>query len=161
MPDHDESDPLHQRTSRRRLLGYVVAWLVAAGLAVTVGLVAVTSVGASIRGRGPLGNEAIRNAELAGDDGTGVATPDPGVQVVRREIDEEYGTFVVECRGTTATGVETRTSDGWQVVSFDSGPDDDVDAVFVSGQRSIEVEVFCNRGTPTVSEIERKTLPQG
>ncbi len=44
-------------------------------------------------------------------------------------------------------------------MSYETGPDDDVDAIFTSGARSIEVEVFCNAGVPTVAEIERKTLP--
>jgi hypothetical protein len=139
----------------RRLLGYALAWLVAAGLAITVGLLAVTTVGASIRGRGPLGNEAIRTAEL-NDDGR----IDPDAPVRRASIDEDYGSFVVQCQGTIASGIDTATIDGWRVVSFETGPDDDVDAIFVNGKRSIEVEVFCNRGEPTVAELERKTLPE-
>jgi len=66
----------------------------------------------------------------------------------------------VQCQGTIASGIETITTDGWRVVSFETGPDDDVDAVFVKGKRSIEVEVFCNRGVPTVAGFERKTLPE-
>lgn len=140
----------------RRTLGYALAWLIAATLAVTLGLVAVTSVGASIRGRGPLGNEAIRTAEL-NDDGV----PDPDAPVERRDIEQEFGTFVVECQGTVASGIDIDTAADWRVISFESGPDDDVDAIFVSGERSIEVEVFCNRGVPTVAEVERKTLAEG
>ena len=45
------------------------------------------------------------------------------------------------------------------MVSFESGPDDDVDAVFGNGRRSFDLEVFCNRGEPTVAEIEENTLP--
>ena len=47
---------------------------------------------------------------------------------------------------------------GWRVISFERGPDDDVDAVFASGRRSVELEVFCNRGEPTLAELETKTL---
>ena len=50
-------------------------------------------------------------------------------------------------------------SDGWRIVSYERGPDDDVDAVFSSRGRSVEVEVFCNQGEPTVSDLERNTLP--
>ena len=41
---------------RPRLLGYVAVWVLAATAAVTVGVLAVSSVGASVRDRGPLGN---------------------------------------------------------------------------------------------------------
>ena len=44
-------------------------------------------------------------------------------------------------------------------MSFEPGPDDDVDAVFANAGRSVELEVFCNRGTPTLAEIERHDLP--
>ena len=44
------------------------------------------------------------------------------------------------------------------MVSFEPGPDDDVDAVFAQARRSVEIEVFCNRGVPTVAEIERNEL---
>ena len=39
------------------------------------------------------------------------------------------------------------------------GPDDDVDAVFSNGRRSFDLEVFSDRGEPTVAEIEENTLP--
>ena len=44
-------------------------------------------------------------------------------------------------------------------MSFERGPDDDVDAVFANAGRSIDLEVFCNRGRPTVAEIEFNELP--
>ena len=50
---------------------------------------------------------------------------------------------------------------GWRIVSYETGPDDDVDAVFAKAAESIEIEVFCNRGIPTVADLERKTLPEG
>ena len=144
----------------RRTAGYVLGWCLAALLAVVVGLVAVTSVGASIRGRGPLGdNEAIRQAELNQE---AAPSPDPEAEPRREEITEEFGGFLVECRGVAAYGVEARpdTAAGWRVVSFERGPDDDVDAVFANRGRSIDVEVFCNGGVPTVAEIERHELPE-
>ena len=142
--------------SRRgvRVLTYGAGWVLAAALAITVGLVAVTSVGASMRGRGPLGNEAIRTAELNDD-----ASPDPDDPVVRRSVDDDYGSFVVQCQGTLASGIDATAKDGWRTISIEPGPDDDVEAVFARGDRSIEVEVFCNRGEPTVAETERKVLP--
>ncbi len=80
---------------------------------------------------------------------------------MRAAITEEFGVFVVECRGVVAYGIAVRpdTAAGWRVVSFERGPDDDVDAVFARQRESIEIEVFCNRGRPTVAELERNTLP--
>ena len=79
---------------------------------------------------------------------------------VRRDITEEFGVLVVECRGVYAYGIEAQpdTAAGWDVVSFERGPDDDVDAVFVRASSSIDIEVFCNRGEPTVAELERHEL---
>ena len=74
-------------------------------------------------------------------------------------IEDDFGTFVVECRGVVAYGIETRTRDGWRTVSYEPGPDDDVDAVFAKQGRSIEIEVYCNQGRPTLGDRESKTLP--
>ena len=136
-----------------------VGWLLAAAASVTVGVVVMNQLGASNRDRGPIGdNELIRQAELT----EGSATPDPDAEAVRRSIDEEFGSFVVECRGVYAYGVEALPDEsaGWRIVSFEHGPDDDVDAVFAQQRRSIDIEVFCNRGEPTVADIERNELPE-
>jgi predicted outer membrane lipoprotein len=143
----------------RRTLAWTLGWLLAAAFSVAVGAVVVTQLGASNRDRGPIGdNELIRQAELT----EGSATPDPDAEVVRRSIDEEFGSFVVECRGIYAYGVEVvpDRAAGWRVVSFERGPDDDVDAVFAQARRSIDIEVFCNRGEPTVAELERNELSE-
>lgn len=140
----------------RRTLGYVSGWLVAAALAVVVGVLAVSSLGASIRDRGPVVTEAIRTAQLEEE---GQLQPAPEDEAVREEISDEFGVFVVECRGVVAYGVDVAPAPGWRSGGFDPGPDDDVDAIFTQRERSIEIEVFCNRGRPTVAEIERKSLP--
>jgi hypothetical protein len=154
VPDHGVvTDPAG---GRRRLVGYAVAWSVAASVAVTVGVVSVTTMGDTIRDRGPLGNEVARLAELE----EGEARPDPGDPRVTQRIEGEYGSFVVACQGAVALGVAADGAAGWRVVSYEPGPDDDVDAVFSNRRRSVELEVFCNRGQPTLAEIERKTLPE-
>jgi hypothetical protein len=148
-----------RQPSNRRALAWALGWLLAATASVAVGVVVVDQLGASNRDRGPIGdNELIRQAELT----EGSATPDPDAEVVRRSIDEEFGSFVVECRGVYAYGVEALPDEaaGWRVVSFERGPDDDVDAVFAQERRSIDLEVFCNRGEPTLAEIERNELPE-
>jgi len=144
----------------RRALAWVLAWLLAAALAVTVGVLAVSSLGASIRDRGPIGdNQLIRQADV--DEG-GAGVDDTGADPTQRTFSDEYGSFVVECRGVYASGVSTDpdTAAGWQVVTFERGPDDDVDAVFVNGDVSIDVEVFCDRGQPTIAEVERHVLDE-
>jgi hypothetical protein len=140
-----------------RRAGVVLAWLVAASLAVAVGVVAVTQVGASIRDRGPIVTEAVRNAQV---DAEGQLTPDPTATPVRKTITDDFGTFVVECRDAVAYGVRVEPAAGWRTVSYDRGPDDDVDAVLARQAESIEIEVFCVRGEPAVGEIERNTLPE-
>ncbi len=140
----------------QRKTGYAVAWVLATVLAIVVGVWAVSTVGAQVTGRGPLGNEVIRTAQLEGS-----TTPDPDDESVTRAIEGEWGAFVVRCQGPIAFGDEVRPARdaGWRVVSFEQGPDDDVDAVFSNAGRSFDLEVFCNRGKPTVAEIEENTLP--
>lgn len=141
-----------------RTLAWVLGWVAAAALSVVVGVTVISQLGASNRDRGPIGdNELIRQAQLT----EGPTTPDPEADVVRREFAEEFGVFVVECRGAHAFGVDVRpdTANGWRTVSFERGPDDDVEAVFARSDQSIEVEVFCNRGEPTIAELERNELP--
>lgn len=142
----------------RRQIGYAAAWLAAVIVAVAVGMVAVSTVGATIRGRGPLGNEVIRADELE----TRTLTPDANSPRIRDVVEGEYGSFTVECQGVVAYGVEIEaaTADGWRVISYEQGPDDDVDAVFSNANRSVDLEVFCNRGKPTVAEVEVNTLPE-
>ena len=150
----------NERVSRRsgwaRPLGLVAVWIAVAALAVTVGVLTVTRVGDTLRDRGPLGNEAARN-----DLQEGRARPDPALDLVERTFAEEFGEIDVACQGAFARGLDARPAAGWRTVSFETGPDDDVDAVFAKQVRSIEIEVFCNRGEPTVSEIEQNTLPDG
>lgn len=136
-----------------------MAWIAAAAVLITVGVITVSSVGASIRGRGPLGNEVIRNAEIS--EGSVQPSDLPSdVPRVEQRITKEFGTFVVACEGVYAFGVKALpdTANGWRTVSFEPGPDDDVDAVFSNGNRSIEIEVFCNRGRPTISDLEFNSL---
>lgn len=141
-----------------RTLGYVAAWVLAASLAVTVGLVAVTSVGASVRDRGPLTGEAQAVRDVRGQDDVTI-TPDPRAARSSRSFDGDWGSFDVTCQGATALGDGARGATGWRVVSYEEGPDDDVDAVFASGVRSVELEVYCNAGRPTLADLEDKTLP--
>jgi len=124
-------------------------------MAITIGMVAVSSVGASVRDRGPLGNEVRRSAEQI--EGRGV--PEPGATRIGRTVHGVFGRFEVECRGVVAYGLSTTNQNGWRTVSYEPGPDDDVDVVFARGSRSIELEVYCNQGRPTVAEREYHTLP--
>lgn len=129
-------------------------WIAVAVVAVTVGVLAVTRVGAALSDRGPIGIVADRGTVQDGP-----ATPDPEATVVQRTFVEEFGEIDVSCQGAFASGVDARPAPGWRTVSFETAADEDIDAVFAEGERSIEIEVFCNRGEPTISEIERNTLP--
>lgn len=135
---------------------YALAWVVAAVVATGLGVLGVAWTVDRVQIRGPIGDhEAIRSAEL----GTASPSPDSGQARVDEEITGEWGTFVVGCRGVYAYGVDTRPAPGWTVISVEPGPDDDVDAVFANEETSVDIEVFCNRGSPTVAEIERHERP--
>lgn len=139
-----------------RRAGYALLWVLAAALAVAVGLVAVSTVGAGIRGRGPLG-PAVQPYE-ADTTPTPVDTSAPGQS---RTIRDFWGSFEVVCHGSYATGIRAVPAQGWRVVSYEAGPDDDVDAVFSRAAKSVDLEVYCNRGVPTVGDVEVNTLPDG
>lgn len=134
-------------------MGLVAVWIAVAAVAVTIGVLAVTRVGATLSDRGPIGN--VDRSTLQ----AGRGTPDPEASVVQRTFAEEFGEIDVSCQGAFASGVDARPATGWRTVSFETAPDEDIDAVFAKGDRSIEIEVFCNRGEPTISEVEQNTLP--
>ena len=130
-------------------------WTATTAVAVLVGVLAVTVVGATIRDRGPVGDEVASDLSAAPS-----SVPSPSGPTVREAVEGEWGAFDVECRDTWAYGVGVRPDEGagWRVVSWEKGPDDDVDAVFSNGRSSVDLEVFCNRGQPTLAEVERNTL---
>ena len=131
-------------------------WVVAVVVATAVGLAAVNLVGASVRGRGPLGDEVDRQADIGSR-----VQQDPDAPTVRRTFGGVFGRFETACQGALALGErpEPNRTAGWRLVSYEPGPDDDVDVVFRNKVRSIELEVFCNRGRPTLAEVERNRLP--
>lgn len=137
---------------------YAVIWTVAVVGAVAVGLAAINIVGDSVRGRGPLGSEF--DAADAGERWAQRPRPDPEAEVRSRDITGDFGTFVVACQGAYAIGVDARATGtgSWDVVRFEPGPDDDVDAVFSDRTHLVSIEVYCNGGRPTVAEIERSQL---
>lgn len=130
-------------------------WIAVAAAAVSIGVIAVTQLGAALTERGPLGNQTARS-----DLREGSASPNPDAPLVTRTFTEEFGEVDVACQGAYARGLEARPDEanGWRTISFETGPDDDIDAVFAQRDRSIEIEVFCNLGQPTISEVERSTL---
>lgn len=142
---------------RRRTL-LVSLWAATTVVAVLAGVFAVSTVGATIRDRGPVGEEVAQ--ETAVDPAQATSAPSPDGPAVGDAITGEWGAFDVECRDTWAYGVGVRPDRdaGWRIVSWEKGPDDDVDAVFSDGRNSVDLEVFCNRGRPTLAELERNTL---
>ncbi|MFT4082081.1 MAG: hypothetical protein QM638_05805 [Nocardioides sp.] len=143
--------PPHRRA--RRQAGLVALWVVAAGAAVTVGTVAVSSVGASLHHDGPVG-EAVDEV-----DPSGATSPQPGSTTLERTFRGEYGALTAACHGVVASAVRAAPAAGWRTTSYEAGPDDDVGATFSRGQRSVEIEVYCNRGRPTIADLERETHP--
>lgn len=142
----------------RQRAGFALLWVVAAVVTVTVGVAAVTGLGDQIRDRGPLGdNEMVREAGQR----TGPATPNPSDPEVEETFTGDFGEITVACQGMYAIGVEARPDEaaGWRTVSYEPGPDDDIDAVFSNGRRTQELEIYCNQGRPVLAEIENNTIP--
>lgn len=142
----------------RQRLGFAVAWVVAAVIAVTVGVTAVSGLGDQLRDRGPIGNQ-----ELIQDSGLNTRTPklDPDEPQIEKTFTGDFGEFDVACQGKFALGVQARPDKaaGWRTISYEPGPDDDIDAVFSNGRRSQELEIYCNLGRPVLSELENNTIP--
>lgn len=139
----------------QRRVGYAVGWVVAVVLAVATGLLAVNAVGASILNRGPLGNEVVRPGDLTEQpDPTAALAQLPKRKQTRKEFAGTFGRFEVECRGPWAFGISASPASGGRLLEYDRGPADDVEAKFTDGVRLTEVEVFCNRGKPVISDIE-------
>lgn len=139
----------------------VAAWVAAAVAAVGIGVAAVTTLGDQIRDRGPLGdNELVRSQ--AAVNGRPMAL-DPSETRIEETFTDDFGDFVVACQGKYAIAVEARPDrpGGWRTISFETGPDDDIDAVFSNGRRSQELEIYCNLGRPVLSEVENHTIPRG
>jgi len=147
-----------ERERLRRGVGLALAWVVAAVVAVVVGVAAVTGLGDQIRDRGPIGdNELVRDLALD----TRPADLDSGEPRVEETFRDDFGSFVVACQGRYALGVgRPSPAPGWRTVSYERGPDDDIDAVFSDGRRSQEIEVYCDLGRPELSELEDNTLPR-
>ena len=140
----------------KRALLYLGIWLGAVAVATGIALAAIGAVGDAARGRGPIGAE-VTPLQDSDPDPVEIPSDLPGRT---RDIKGEYGTFRVSCEGPYAAGirVEANKAAGWSVLSYEKGPDDDVDAVFTQPGRSVEVEVYCNQGVPTVGDVERATF---
>ena len=140
----------------KRALLYLGIWLGAVAVATGIALAAIGAVGDAARGRGPIGAE-VTPLQDSDPDPEEIPSDLPGRT---RDIKGEYGTFRVSCEGPYAAGirVEANKAAGWSVLSYEKGPDDDGDAVFTQPGRSVEVEVYCNQGVPTVGDVERATF---
>jgi hypothetical protein len=142
----------------RRTSWYFVGWLAAVVVATIVGLLVVRTVGDTVRAGRPLGQDFDKAIEAAASPAT---SPSPATRVVEAELTGEYGIFQVSCQGPFARGISVSAAPGWKAVSFERGPEADVDASFIGSSQLIEVEAFCNAGIPQVAEIERTDLGAG
>lgn len=144
----------------------IVAWCAAAAVAVAIGVLTVSLLASSMKDRGPIGTavgETVGVGATTPSPGTSSpTTPSPGTSsspaTAGQVFSGEYGEFEVACDGVWASTVAVRPASGWREVSRETGPDDDVDAVFSDGVQEVEVTVFCNRGVPTLDEVEFDTL---
>lgn len=137
-------------------LARVVAWLAAVTIATGLGLVAVTMVGDTASGRGPLGAAAlpVDQPEL----GAGKPSPRSDAPSVSQLLQYEFGSVAVRCQDAFASIIDANPAKGWGVGPIDPGPDDDVSVVFAQAAQIVEVEFVCDRGEPREAEREVEDL---
>ncbi|MGQ0629683.1 MAG: hypothetical protein ACT4P1_01475 [Sporichthyaceae bacterium] len=141
-------------------LARVVAWLAAVTIATGLGLVAVTMVGDTASGRGPLG-AAVTVVDRPGLQ-SGKPSPRPDAPAVSQLLQFEFGSVAVRCQDAFATVIDANPAKGWGVGDIEEGFDDDVTVVFAQAAQIVEIEFVCDRGEPREAEREVKELtPQG
>ena len=141
-----------------------MGWVAAVVVATVVGLVAVQSVGQALQGSGPLGaqlDSSERDRTLLASQDPSVLTPVASDPVLDRTFAGRYGSVKVRCQGSLATWQGATPAAGWRVVEYPEGVQAQVEASFSDGDSTIEVEVFCNAGVPTLTAFDRSGSGSG
>lgn len=136
----------------------VVGWLAAAGVAVAVGLVAVSALGRGILAPGPpMADPADVEAELARPTSSAQAdhTPDDpsGTTPQQRHVERTRGgTVVTACeRNGQASLLSWSPAQGFRADDVDDGPADEAELTFESDSTDVDVSVECVGGRPRTS----------
>ncbi|GAB3285688.1 hypothetical protein GCM10027563_18720 [Parasphingorhabdus pacifica] len=137
----------------------VVGWLVAAGFAAAVGLVAVSALGREILdAKPPMTSPSEVEAELArpapvppGRDG-----PDDSPAGTQPQLHRTSGgTVVVACYAAeeTASLRSWSPAQGFRVDDVEDGPAEQVELTFESEEVEVEVSARCRSSEPLVSTV--------
>ncbi|MCR3721219.1 MULTISPECIES: hypothetical protein [Prauserella salsuginis group] len=133
----------------------VAGWLAAAGVAVAVGLVAVSALGRGILAPGPpMAEPAEVEAELSSPASSAAADREgpegPGDRPRTRHVEHTPGgTVVAACdRDGQASLLSWSPAQGFHADDIEDGPDDEVELTFESEDRDVDVSVECRNGKP-------------
>lgn len=155
------------RTTRTILA--VLSWVAAAGVAVAVGLVAVSALGRGILDSGPpvtsqreVAAELARpapppaNAEPGQAPDSPTSPPNEQGDAQRNHVERTPGgTFVSRCDRSSgeeqAALVSWSPAQGFQTDDVQDGPGDEVEVTFESEDLDVEASVVCRNGQPLTS----------
>lgn len=166
------------KPTARRLAVSGLAWSAGAAAAVTVSLVALSSINPDSASGPPqqlvpdsLTHAVAASSAAAPPDGDGVASPSSGASApappagsparpgpsagaVQRTLSSAGGTVVARCTGSSAYLVSWSPAQGYRVVHVERGPAVGVEVVFrdAAGRTRVEAEVRCLAGTPTLHD---------
>jgi hypothetical protein len=152
------------RTAIRAVLAAVLAWCVGAVAAVTLGVVGVSLIGATLTDRaapsqGPTAEQSARTERRADDavssptappSPTSPTTNKPSTQTSDQErlISSAGGTVRARCSAAGAYLVSVSPAPGYRATRVGNGPAPEATVTFQSGQGRVEVVVRCLSGVP-------------
>lgn len=135
----------------------MLGWLAAAGVAVVVGLVAVSALGRGILDAGPpMTTPGEVEAELArpAPPTNGDTSDEPPPNRDRPHVQRTPGgTVVASCDPTTnqAALLSWSPAQGFQADDVDDGPAEEAEISFEAEEVEVDVQVVCRAGEPLVS----------
>jgi hypothetical protein len=152
------------RTAIRAVLAAVLAWCVGAAAAVTLGLVSISLIGATLTDRAvpsqsPTAEQSAqldRRADEVISSPTAPASPSaptsdmPSTQTSDQErlISSPGGTMLARCSAAGAYLVSVSPAPSYRATGVSDGPAPEATVTFQSGQGEVEVVVRCLSGVP-------------
>jgi hypothetical protein len=161
------------RTGIRAVLAAALAWCVGAAAAVTLGVVGVSLIGATLTdpaapSQSPTAEQSSVPPDRRADEDisspTALASPsaptsdEPSTQTSDQErlISSPGGTMLARCSAAGASLVSVSPTPGYRVTGVSDGPAPEATVTFQSAQAHVEVVVRCLSGVPHAT-IHRTT----
>ncbi|WP_344128178.1 hypothetical protein [Saccharopolyspora halophila] len=139
----------------------VLGWLAASGIAVALGLVAVSALGRGILDPGPpITKPSDVAAELSRPAPARTETApeaSPGAEPLARHVERTPGgTAVTGCDASGRTMlVSWSPAQGFRADDINDGPDDEAEMTFTSADTDVDISVECSGGRPrTTVEVD-------